>query len=89
MLPAWWGAESPEPTGMGPGGWPVAMFWLCASPSSGEWFLETEISAYDEVLGQRETPGWSPQILADIYRAAQRLLNAAEAIDYSRKAGRN
>ena len=35
------------------------MFWLWRiTRQSGEWFLETEISAYDEVLGQRGTLGW-------------------------------
>lgn len=62
----------------------------------GEWCLEVEQRAYDEVLGQREAPEdtdhakeWSPQILADIFRLTQAKIIAADAADYSRKAGRN
>ena len=62
---------------------------LCITQDGGAWFLETVLTAYDEAREGREALDFSPQMLADIFRAVQKRQVAAEGMAYGRGAGRN
>ena len=62
---------------------------LCITQDGGAWFLETVLTAYDEAREGREALDFSPQMLADIFRAVQKRQVAAEGMAYGHGAGRN
>ncbi len=67
-----------------------AILAVCIVRDCGEWFLETELYAFDEAAGRRHAAAdISPQLQADIFRALQRLQVAAEGRAYGRGSGRN
>jgi len=90
LAPGMTGGGKPRTHGHGAarltGGYIMA---LCVTQDSGEWFLETEITAYDEARERRDALNCSAQLLADLYRAVQRRQIAAEGRAYGRGKGRN
>lgn len=62
---------------------------LCILQDTGEWFLEMQRAPYDEAWGCRSLLDFTPQMLADIYRAVQVHHPASQNRVHRRGEGRN
>ena len=62
---------------------------LCLVRDGDDWFLEVQPAPFDEALDRRAPLDFAPQILADVYRAVQRLQINAQGRAHGNGKGRN